>query len=260
MRNKKLILKFGTSLVIAHFIIVIGRDDWLSVFLDYLYYEDLIITFFSVFIVFEYIDRITMFLDNNFGWRKNFILRTIRQLGLAVIIPSLFAVLLTYLQFEFIYDQNLFDSGYFATEFPASVLLIIIINLVYVISYIMKNPERIEGQMNADKIVLGKKGTKNIPVKLKDIAFLKLRNEILFLTTFVGEEIILSENLDYYQKHLPETDFFRTNRQSIISRSACKSFAAIENGKVEVLLVPETPTNVIVSQKSAARFRSWIKG
>ncbi len=260
MWNKKLIVKIGTSLVISHFIIVVGRDDWLSVFLDYHYYIDLIITFFSVFIVFEYIDRITMFLDHKFGWRQNFVLRATWQLGLAVIIPSLFAVLLTYLQFEFIYDQNLFGSGYFATEFPASVLLIIIINLVYVISYIIKNPEGNVGRNYADSTVLGKKGTKNIPIKLKDIAFLKLRNDILFLTTFEGDEIILSENLDHYQKKLPEMDFFRTNRQSIINRHACKSFAAIENGKVEVLLIPDTPNNVIVSQKSASRFRSWIKG
>jgi len=261
----RLIFKLLASLLISHFIIMIGANDWLSVFTDWLYYKDLVITFVSVFIVFEYVDRITQYLDRKFVWKTNLVRRTSFQIVLAVIVPCLMAVLLTFLQYEFIYDQDLIETGYFRFEFPATILLVVIVNLVFVISYLLRTSH--DSGVSVDihqgdtgpTVIMGKKGNKSVPVPRDEIAYIKLRNGLPFLTSHSNEATILSENLDHYEKILPPADFFRANRQTIISRSSCKSFKAVENGKIEILLKADVPESVIVSQKKASKFRSWVR-
>lgn len=245
---------------------MIGESDWLGVFTDWLYYKDLAITFVSVFIVFEYVDRITQYLDRKYAWRVDLLRRSLLQITLAVIVPCFMAVMLTYLQFEFIYDQSLGETGYFGYEFPATILLVVIVNLVFVISFLLKSPNVLTEVTHAfpdnpgPKIIVSQKGNNRIPVKHDQIAYIKLRNGMPFLTVHSGEVTILSENLDHYENILPQSDFFRVNRQTIINRGSCKSYKAIENGKIEILLLPDMQDSVIVSQKRASKFRTWVKG
>jgi len=227
---------------------------------------DLAITFVSVFIVFEYVDRVTLYLDRKYSWITRLSRRLLMQIGLAVIVPCLMAIFLTYLQDVFIYNQVLLETDYFMYEFPASVLLVVIVNLVFVVAVLLRTSnENIAishaSRDNPDtKIILGKKGNKSIPMFLEDIAYINLRNGLPFLTNYSNDVTILSENLDHYEQILPSADFFRVNRQTIINRSSCKSFKAVENGKIEVLLDPDMQDTVIVSQKRASKFRAWVKG
>ena len=262
----RLFLKLLASLLISHFIIMIGKNDWLRVFTDWQYYMDLGITFISVYIVFEYVDRITQYLDRKFAWTRDLARRTLLQISLAVIVPCLMAIFLTYLQSEFIYEQDILLTGYFRYELPATILLIVIVNLVFVITYLLRTPNyktQVHSSDSKDpvaRVILGKKGNKNVPVMLDQIAYIKLRNGMPFLTSYNGDVTVLPENLDHYEKTLPAAGFFRVNRQIIINRPSCKSFKAVENGKIEIQLEPDMKDSVIVSQKRASKFRTWVKG
>ena len=86
-----------------------------------------------------------------------------------------------------------------------------------------------------------------------------LESRVVFLKTFDGDKLILSDNLDKYEQELSDADFFRANRQMILNRKTCASFESIENGKVRVDLLSTLGKSVTVSQKKAARFREWIK-
>jgi len=43
-----------------------------------------------------------------------------------------------------------------------------------------------------------------------------------------------------------------------VSRKSCSAYKSIENGKIELDLVPTYKSAVIVSQKRAHAFRKWV--
>ena len=265
MFSKRLIWKSVASLVIAHIIVAMGSDNWAEMMSGRGYYFYMLIAFVSVFIVFEYVDRMTHYLDTRWPWRDGLLLRILLQVLLVVALPAMLAIVITFVQWHFVYDQNLIRHGYFAVEFPVTVLLIVIVNLAFIIHYLVTEVRNTEDQVLRDKlwpgpsVVLARKGNKNIPIPVSETAYLSLRNGVIFITTTDGTDLMLSDNLDFYEKSLSEQTFFRANRQTIIHRMACKSFRNVENGKIEVQLQPDTVPSVIVSQKKAAAFRKWIR-
>jgi len=265
MLNKRLIWKALASLVIAHVIVAMGHNNWLEMMSHAGYYFDLLISFVSVFVVFEYVDRMTSYLDRKFPWRHGLLLRILLQILLVVAIPALLAILITFIQWHFVYGQNMAEQGYFSVEFPVTLLFIVIVNLAFVIYYLATQVQVSENQglhdslSSGPSVVLARKGNKNVPIPVNETAYLSLRNGVIFVTTKDGTDLMLSDNLDFYEKSLSEKNFFRANRQTIIHRMACKSFKNVENGKIEVQLEPDIVPSVIVSQKRAAAFRKWIK-
>jgi hypothetical protein len=261
MLNKPCILRVVGSLLIAHFIIMVGRDDWLIVFVQWLYYKDLILTFLSVFLVIEYAYRVNRYLNRRVPWHGRFSRRLVLQFALVVLVPAGFAILLTWLQYVFVYDQDIIATGYFAREFLAEMLLILIVNLVLVISYLL-------GHRQSDPVSDGDdnrgylqaiRGHDHIPVSEEDTAYIWLKHDVLYLKTIAGEKLLLRGTLDHYETLLPQKVFFRANRQWIIRKDACRSYRPVAHGKIEVTLEPGHETPVVVSQKKAARFRAWIR-
>ncbi len=243
------------SFLIANLLILIGKDDWLSLFLMPRQYLDMLVSFISVFIVFEYTDRISSFLNSKISWYSHPVKRGLVQFGLGVIIPAIMAIILTFIMWEFLWHKSLIDDDYFKYEFLPAVLLIITINFFFVIKFLFRNtPSKSE----SSPTIVGSKGSSKIPVSIEETACIILRNGVVSLITFSNDQIMLPQNMDYYEKNLPKESFFRANRQFIVSRQACKSFNSALNGKVEVQVLPAT-AKVVVSQKRAAGFRSWIR-
>ena len=220
--------------------------------------KDLLITFLSVFLVLEYTDYITRYLDKRIQWQRDFAKRLLLQFALAIVIPSVLGIAITYMQSRFIYHYDLLETNYFVVEFPITVLIIFIVNLVFAIVYLVQNQADNDPEIAISEKVIGRRGNKSIPVTPENIASIYLKNGSVFLTTLNNEDFLLSGSIEQYEKIL-NMDFFRANRQTIINSRACRSFQAVENGKIAVLLRPDD-TTVLVSQKRAARFRSWIKG
>ena len=257
--------KVVISLAIAHVLVSIGNDNWLDMMTRASYYFDMLLAGLSVYVVFEYVDRMTAWLDSRYPWMDGLLLRILLQVGLVVVVPAIFAILLTFIQWRFIYHQNMVELGYFSVEFPATILLILIVNLGFILYYYAREASKQEASATAaaakgrPTVVLARKGKRNVPVSLSETAYLSLRNGVILVTTTDGTELMLAEPLDHYQSVLPDHEFFRVNRQTIIHRKACKSFKNIENGKIEVHLEPDSIPSVIVSQKRASDFRKWIQ-
>ncbi len=242
------------SLLITNLLILNGRDDWMSRFLFPLHYLDMLVSFISVFVVFEYTDRITRYLNSKISWHKYFGKRIVLQFVYGVIFSAIIAIFLTFIAWEFLWDQNLIKDGFFNDAFLAIVLFIIVINLFFIIKFLFLNPTPNKG---SSRVIVGSKGNNKIPVSLNDAAYIALRNGIVYLVTFSNDQIILPQNMEFYEKSLSEETFFRANRQFIVHRQACKSFNSAINGKVEIFVTSAT-TKVVVSQKRAAGFRTWI--
>ncbi|NMM47847.1 LytR/AlgR family response regulator transcription factor [Marinigracilibium pacificum] len=258
MKTRGIYIRLLISFILSNVLILIGKDDWISLYVhNSRHYQDMIQTFFCVFIVFEYIFRINTYLDTKHNWKKSPFERSIFQVFFGLLIPSILAIILTFIQWEFIWHKGLIEGNYFKYEFLPQVLLIVIMNLFLVILNIFKT----ENNQTSDvptTTIQASKGNKNIPVSLSDIAHLKLRNGITYLKSFDNDNLIVSCSLEQIEKTLPPSQFFRANRQEIINKKNCKSYASIENGKVEVVLNGDEES-VKVSQKKAASFRKWIK-
>ena len=256
MRKRAYQVKSFTSLVMSVLIIMLGHDDLMYLFsLEFLL--DLVITFICVFIVLEYTDRVTHRLNQQRPWKSDFFRRLILQVFFGVLIPSLLAIVLTWLQYMFIYDQVLTETAFLYVELPFIVLIIIITNLVYVIIYLYWNTS-VQSDDDVLPVLHARKGNQHIPVQADEILMIHLKN-VPCLITCEGKQFILPESLDHYEQELPASSFFRANRQVIISRQACSSYASSHNGKIRVELPLNDQEPVIISQRRAARFRSWIR-
>lgn len=259
--KKGVLYRLLVSVLIGHFITVIGTPNWFYGFIDEYYFLEFSLSAGSVVIILEYTHHINQYLDSLHDWRNHFIKRFLWQLLLSVMVPLGMAVLSTYLQSTFIFENSgIWGRGYLESEFPISCLFVIIVNFFYVILNLFKSKNELPDKIISNPIVIGKRRNNNVPIKAEEISHLILKNDVIHLTTLDNEQVILSENLDHYQQLLIHNTFFRVNRQSIINKSACKSYSAIENGKIEILLNPDGQESLIVSQKRAAQFRSWIKG
>ena len=64
--------------------------------------------------------------------------------------------------------------------------------------------------------------------------------------------------MDYYQKILPNSDFYRLNRQVIINRKCIKYFKNIEYRKLKVIYgIDKMDRVAIISQKKVSNFKNW---
>jgi DNA-binding LytR/AlgR family response regulator len=100
---------------------------------------------------------------------------------------------------------------------------------------------------------------KIIPVKISDVAYFYTFAERVTLTTTDGVTYTVDKTLEALIKELPADDFFRANRQFIISRSAVKDIAVWFGSRLALNLVIETPERIIISKARVAEFKQWLQ-
>jgi len=101
---------------------------------------------------------------------------------------------------------------------------------------------------------------KIIPVKCESIAWLNTRNQILTAVLINNQKMHLEEKMDNIEKRLPKAEFFRINRQYIVSRKAIVEAEFYFNNRLSLKLLPPAPETVIVSRERVALFRNWLQG
>lgn len=268
-------------LVSAELIDSLGREE--SIFLRIttsIFYIDLLGGFIISLLIWEYIRFVTRKLDNHFDWVSNSIQRISLQLILGVIAPVILCFVFTLYFMKLAYQQDIFKTSWLTSEFYAVILIIILINLIYFTWWLFLNwqesqdkKQPVPGELlqinelpveqapvlTATTIEVSK-GNVNFLLLPEDIAFVILDGSYSFVRTHTDQSFVTTYALDELFKKLGEASFFRANRQSIISRKSCKAYKSIENGKIEVELVPSNKVPVIISQKRAKDFRKWVVG
>lgn len=265
---KRILIILGISIIIAFLLVMFGSGDWIGRLKGWPVYQDWIISTLSAFIVLLYFDFMDSRLNRKYPWLDNWRLRLALQFSFLVVIPMGLAVLITWVQYTFLYDQTLAGTGYFQNEFLVTLLIVGLVNIGYFTVYLLTQYRQVDtttsnnisAEVKADEMVLiAQKGSQQVPVQLENIAYIRIQSRILFLTSFDDTTLILQENLDHYEQLLPRDSFFRANRQMIVHRKACRAYKSIENGKIKVELTPGEGKNAIISQKKASRFREWIR-
>ena len=103
-------------------------------------------------------------------------------------------------------------------------------------------------------------GDKLIPLPVKEIACIYTENRIVRAVCRDGREIFIDRTLDELFSMLDPQNFFRANRQYIISRTSVRDISLWFNGRLSVNLTVKTTGKIVVSRANAADFKKWIAG
>lgn len=128
-------------------------------------------------------------------------------------------------------------------------------NNAEVIAQIMKSINQVT--KNHKKSFLIPFKDKLIPVSSDDIAYVYSQHKKALIACFSKREYIMDTSLDDFLKQLDPEQFFRTNRQFIISHKAVTDLSMWFDGKLAVNLSIATPERIIVSRARATDFKKW---
>ncbi len=99
---------------------------------------------------------------------------------------------------------------------------------------------------------------KIIPLPTQEIAYFYTSDEKVTATGFDGNSYPLDKSLETLSAQLPESSFYRANRQFIISRKAIKDISVWFGSRLCVNLDPAAPERIIVSKARAPEFKKWL--
>jgi len=99
---------------------------------------------------------------------------------------------------------------------------------------------------------------KLIPLATKDIACFYTEYKIVKAVTFNYTIYIIDETLENLSRQLSPNNFFRINRQYIISRDAIKDASIWFSGRLVLNLKIPTSERIFVSRSNSNEFKQWL--
>ena len=93
-----------------------------------------------------------------------------------------------------------------------------------------------------------------------DIAYCYSESKATFARCFDGKNYPMDHNLDSLEHLLDPQDFFRINRQYLVSLKAIEEMRAYSKARVIIKLTPACKEQPVVSSERAADFKNWLSG
>jgi DNA-binding LytR/AlgR family response regulator len=100
---------------------------------------------------------------------------------------------------------------------------------------------------------------KIIPLKSEDVAFFHTFEERVTAYCHNGDKYQIDLTLEALQSKLSSEDFFRANRQFIISRKSVKDISVWFGSRLSANLTLETPERIVVPKARVHDFKEWLK-
>lgn len=95
-------------------------------------------------------------------------------------------------------------------------------------------------------------------IKIQDVAYFFTEDKINFLTTNEARRYTIDYNLDSLESLLDPKNFFRINRQFIISIHAIKEMFSYSKSRVLIKLNPPAKHETVVSTERSGDFKLWL--
>jgi DNA-binding LytR/AlgR family response regulator len=118
-----------------------------------------------------------------------------------------------------------------------------------------------EGAINKNcRRVILRKGDEYIIFRTNDIAYIYLENKTCFLVDIrnAATHRVAGSLRDIYEM-LDPGEFYRVNKNCIVSIRAILSLKCCDINKVELILKPQPIENVFISQLRISSFKEWIE-
>ncbi len=122
-----------------------------------------------------------------------------------------------------------------------------------------RNKMLLEHTEEAMQTMLVRYKDKIIPVRVDDVAFFYTFSERVTLTTLDGVSYPVDKTLEALTQQLSAGEFFRVNRQFIVSRRAVKDIAVWFGSRLALNLIVETPERIIISKARVPEFKQWMQ-
>jgi DNA-binding LytR/AlgR family response regulator len=100
---------------------------------------------------------------------------------------------------------------------------------------------------------------KSIIKRVEEVALFQVEFETVYLYTFSGEKFPLFKKIEYIESVCDPDQFFRINRQMLVSRKTVISFEPYFNRKIILQLNINLPDKAIVSRLKVASFKEWLE-
>ncbi len=101
-------------------------------------------------------------------------------------------------------------------------------------------------------------GNKVKIINAPEVAFFSFDSKITFIHTIEGKRYPVDTSLKQLQLSLPHQDFFRVNRQYLISRQAVQELQYYSATRIKVYLSPEPQEDVFVARDKIGVFKRWL--
>jgi len=105
---------------------------------------------------------------------------------------------------------------------------------------------------------LVKQGQKMISIETTDIAYIFSENNFSFFRTHQNQKYIIDHTLDELEQSLSPKQFFRANRQFILTNKCVTTIHTWFNQKLKVEVKPEAAEHVVISRDKANSFKEWM--
>ena len=99
---------------------------------------------------------------------------------------------------------------------------------------------------------------KLIPLAVDDISWFYKSNQVTYACTISKKKYVIDDALDKIQNEVSLVNFYRANRQFIVSRNAIENIAIYFNGRLIVNILPKPDEKIIVSKAKATDFKKWL--
>lgn len=99
---------------------------------------------------------------------------------------------------------------------------------------------------------------KLIPLATANIAYFYIDTKTVKAITLDEHTYYMSQTLDDIMLQLNPDDFFRANRQFIISRKAVKDLTIWFGNKLSLNLMVKIPETIIISKAKVSEFKNWF--
>lgn len=266
-----LYLRIIISLIAAHIIVTFGaKESFFQLLISWFYYRSLLLSFIIAFFLISEVYYVTIKLDKQFDWIGETAKRIGLQLCFGLGLPSITAFLLATVYFA-LFGYNILHTYYLRFDFPVIVLMLLLLNIYYLAFYFYKQWRLSESRLmlspvpeasnerKTKEIIVVQEGSNKIPLPIDNICYFYHDGVYNFARTRNREDFVIPQTLDELQQLLPGRQFFRVNRQMLVSIAACEHFRQSQFGKLELIVSPATKEPVTISQKRARQFKEWIE-
>lgn len=105
---------------------------------------------------------------------------------------------------------------------------------------------------------LVKQGQKMLSIPIEDIAFFSAKNTLNFIHTKSKQKFVIDYTLDEIEEMVQPNDFFRANRQFILSHDIIKEIHTWFNGKLKIEINIPLDEEIVISREKASMFKEWM--
>lgn len=99
---------------------------------------------------------------------------------------------------------------------------------------------------------------KLIPLSVDDISWFYKSKQVTYACTISNKKYIIDDALDKIQNEVSSVNFYRANRQFIVSKNAIENISIYFNGRLIVNILPKPDERIIVSKAKATDFKNWL--